>query len=78
MDQRELLTLLLPQDLVDQFDLVRVEQMSDGCHLYLDQQNIPPAELTGHRLESKGFLDDIVLRDFPLRGKSSFLHPSQA
>ena len=74
MEQSELLSLLLPEDLVKQFDIIRVEQISDGYHLYLDQKNIPPVELAGHRLESKGFLDDIVLRDFPLRGKSSFLH----
>src|SRR5690606_1190919 len=41
---------------------------------FLDQKNLPPESVAGHRLESKGFLDDAILRDFPLRGKASFLH----
>lgn len=72
--ERELLSLLLPAGLVEHFDLVLVERMTDGYHLYLDQKNIPPAELQGHKLASKGFLDDAVLRDFPLRGQACFLH----
>lgn len=74
MEQRELLSLLLPPELIEQFDLVRIEKMSDGHHLFLDQKNLPPSEVKGHKLESKGFLDDAILRDFPLRGKASLLH----
>ena len=66
--------LLLPSELVDQFELVRVEPMADGTHLFLDQRNIPPGEYEGHRLESKGFVDQVIIRDFPLRGKACFLH----
>ena len=74
LEQRELLSLLLPSELVERFDLVHIEQMHDGYHLFLDQKNIPPESVKGHKLESKGFLDDAILRDFPLRGKASFLH----
>lgn len=72
--ETELLKLLLPSELVDQFELVRIEPMTDGTHLFLDQRNIPPGECEGHRLESKGFVDQAILRDFPLRGKACFLH----
>ncbi len=72
--ETELLKLLLPPDLVDQFELIRIEAMSDGSHLFLDQRNLPPEEYHGHKLESKGFLDQVIIRDFPLRGKACFLH----
>ena len=72
--ETELLKLLLPSDLVDQFELIRIEQMADGAHLFLDQRNLPPQEYDGHKLESKGFLDQVMIRDFPLRGKACFLH----
>jgi len=72
--ETELLKLLLPSDLVDQFELIRIEPLADGYHLFLDQRNQPPSEYCGNKLESKGFLDQAVLRDFPLRGKACFLH----
>ena len=74
MEHRDLLSLLLPSELVDHFDLIQVEHLDDGYHLFLDQKNVPPIDLKDHRLESKGFLDEAVLRDFPLRGKACFLH----
>ena len=72
--ETELLKLLLPPDLVDQFELIRIESMADGNHLFLDQRNIAPEEFRTHKLESKGFLDQAILRDFPVRGKACFLH----
>ncbi|WAC38959.1 hypothetical protein [Pedobacter sp. SL55] len=74
MEQQELLKLLLPTELIEHFDLIRIEPMEDGYHLFLDQHNIPPAEFASHKLESKGFLDQAIIRDFPLRGKACFLH----
>lgn len=72
--ETELLKLLLPSDLLEQFEFIRIEQQTDGYHLYLDQRNRPPGEYEGHKLESKGFVDQVTLRDFPLRGKACFLH----
>lgn len=72
--ETELLKLLLPTDLIAQFELIRIETMDDGYHLFLDQRNQPPQEFHSHRLESKGFVDQAILRDFPLRGKACFLH----
>lgn len=74
LEQRELISLLLPPELIEHFDLVSIELKADGYHLFLDQKNLPPLEVKDHRLESKGFLDEAVIRDFPLRGKASFLH----
>lgn len=72
--EQELLSLLLPSGLTEHFELTHVAKMADGHHLYLSQRNIPPVEFKEHRLESKGYIDEVTLRDFPLRGKACFLH----
>ena len=72
--EKELLSLVLPSGLVEFFDLDKVNSLSDGHHLYLSQKNIAPLGLESHKLESKGFFDEITLRDFPLRGRACFLH----
>lgn len=69
-----MLSLLLPSGLVELFELEKVENLSDGYHLYLFQKNLPPDTLKGHKLESKGFFESITIRDFPLRGRACFLH----
>jgi transposase len=72
--EQELLSLLLPAGLTEYFELTQVEKQPDGHHLYLSQRNIPPVSVQDHRLESKGFYDEVTIRDFPLRGKACFLH----
>ncbi|WP_235833192.1 transposase [Arcticibacter tournemirensis] len=71
--EKELLSLLLPDGLTELFDVDRIEKKEDQIHLYLSQKNTPPAGHEGSLL-SKGFFDEITVRDFPLRGKACFLH----
>jgi len=72
--EKELLSLLLPSGLVELFDLEKVENHSDGYHIYLFQKNSPPEAFKEHKLESKGFFESVTIRDFPLRGRACFLH----
>jgi hypothetical protein len=72
--EKELLSLLLPLGLTELFEVDRVEKKNEEIHFYLSQHNVPPAAYAGQRLSSKGFFDEITLRDFPLRGKACFLH----
>jgi len=72
--EQELLSLLLPAGLTEYFELTHVEKKADGYHLHLSQRNIRPMAVKDHRLESKGFYDEVTIRDFPLRGKACFLH----
>lgn len=37
------------------------------------EKNLFPAEFSGHRLVSKGFVDEITVSDFPIRGKACYL-----
>ena len=70
----ELLKLLLPDILVEHFDLTQSKQESETLHLYFEEQNKPPMEYASKILISKGFHDEITVQDFPLRGKRVFLH----
>lgn len=72
--EKELLSLLLPEGLTDLFDIDRVERKEGQVHLYLVQKNQPPSPHQSGNVLSKGFFDEITVRDFPLRGKACFLH----
>jgi hypothetical protein len=68
-----LLSIILPEGLSNYFELDKIETIADSYYIYLSEKNIPPKEFTGERLQSKGFFDEISVRDFPLRGKPCFL-----
>jgi hypothetical protein len=70
----ELLKLILPDILVDYFDLKGTKQQGETLHLYFEEQAKAPVEHVNRVLVSKGFHDEITVQDFPLRGKSVFLH----
>ena len=69
-----LLSLILPEGLSDYFEFDKVETVNDSYYIYLIEKNIHPKEFKGERLTSKGFFDEISVRDFPLRGKPCYLN----
>lgn len=69
-----LLSLILPEGLSDYFEFDKVETVNGSHHIYLIEKNIHPHEFTGEKLLSKGFFEEISVRDFPLRGKPCFLN----
>jgi hypothetical protein len=71
--ERDFLSLLLPQGVLDYFTLLHFTQMEKEICLYLDEKNIIPEEYSKDKLLSKGFFDEITVQDFPLRGKAVFL-----
>lgn len=72
--QLELLKLVLPEILIDHFNLVSSKQEGETLHLYFEEQNKPPVEYSTRPLISKGFHDEISIQDFPLRSKRVYLH----
>ena len=64
--------MFLPEILVDYFDLVKTEKQSGELHLYFEERNEAP-ETKGTVL-SKGFYNEVILQDFPLRGQQVYLH----
>ena len=70
----ELLKLMLPEFLVEHFELNSVKNTEENLHLYFEEKAKPPQEFATLELISKGFLDEITIQDFPLRGKYVYLH----
>ena len=71
---KELLDLILPRDVLACFEVVKVCTTSARIDIYLDEKNIPPREYGGQGVLSKGFTGTTRIQDFPLRGRSVYLH----
>ena len=65
------LKLLLPGAIYDYFELVHTEVSDVDVHLFLDEVYNPPKAVG---CESKGFTEQSIIQDFPLRGKPVYLH----
>lgn len=70
----ELLKLILPELIVEHFDLVNTKTEQEKMHLFFEEKSAPPKEYNNRQLVSKGFLREITIQDFPLRGKFVYLH----
>lgn len=66
--------LILPPDLLECFDIVKIENNTEMLTIHLDEQNLPPLSSSGHSLESKGFLRAVEIRDFPIRDRKVTLY----
>jgi hypothetical protein len=71
---KELIKLLLPEIIVDYFELTSYEKDQEILHLYLKEINSIPKEYRESKLSSKGFFDQITVQDFPIRGHQVYLH----
>ena len=66
--------LLLPEVLIEYFELTKHELKGEELHFYFTENNSIPKEFKNQNLSSKGFFPEATLQDFPLRGKPVFLH----
>lgn len=62
-------SLLLPFGLLDYFSILRVEDSMTQLKIYLEEKN----NLNDSMYESKGFYANVLVNDFPVRGKSLLL-----
>jgi hypothetical protein len=72
--QEDLLKLLFPTQIVEYFDLIKVEEVDGTLNFHLEELNLAPSGYLQEQLESKGFLPEIRVQDFPIRGKKVYLH----
>ena len=70
----ELIKLLLPEIIVEYFELTSYKKGDEILHLYLKEVNSIPKEYRQSKLSSKGFFDEITVQDFPIRGHQVYLH----
>ena len=64
-----LISLLLPPGILEFFELSDVAQTGSGLNIYLEEKNINPLEYEHEKLMSKGFMPEITIQDFPIRGQ---------
>ena len=66
--------LLLPPDVLDHFEVVSIEETKSlkQVDIYLDELYQPPS--SEYTYLSKGFTEERIMQDFPVRGKAVYLH----
>jgi len=69
-----LLKLILPTLLVEYFALVNQEESKESIHLYFEELNDTSFIQDNVKVHSKGFYNESTVQDFPIRGKSVYLH----
>ena len=69
-----LLKYVLPKEIVEYFDLVKIEEIGEVLHLYLDESDNKPEEHKEIALFPNGFYEESTIKDFPLRDKKVVLH----
>lgn len=69
-----LLKFMLPDFLIENFEIVSATNSEENLHMYFEEKAKPPKEFDTVEFVSKGFLDEIIIQDFPLRGKFVYLH----
>ena len=60
--------LILPTEILSNFEVVRVEEESSLIRIYLDE-SVRAEYKENPEIESKGFCDAVTVRDFPIRDK---------
>ena len=65
---------LLPEEVFDYFEIVKVDIQDKIINVHLDELNQPPKEHSNEKLISKGFHEASIFQDFPIRDKAVYLH----
>ena len=75
MRPEELLRAILPDVLIDNFDVVKFEKTETRFDIWLDEKKVQTRE-DGRNpaVISYGFGEYRSIRDFPLRGRATYLH----
>ena len=67
--EQTLISALLPEGILDYFELTQVEKEAKMLNIYLEEKNIAPQGYQSTELESKGFFPEVDIQDFPIRGQ---------
>ena len=65
---------ILPEDILENFDITRIDQLGEELHIHLDEQPILPEGYKAETISSNGFLPESQALDFPIRDRKVVLH----
>lgn len=69
-----LLRVLLPEELFEYFEILKLDVTDQAIHVYIDEINNIPDLYKEERLTSKGFHPSVTIQDFPIRERAVYLH----
>ena len=71
---KELVELLLPEDILKYFDVTEFKKEGIDLRIFLEEKKDPPEEHKNKHIRANGFLNEVKIKDFPLRSKMVTLH----
>ena len=71
---KALLPMIITEGVSDYFALSNHKKDATGIHIYLEELNSVPSEYQSNKLLFKGFFDEVMLPDFPIRRQEVYLH----
>lgn len=74
-EPERLLRAILPDVLIDNFDIVNFDKSADRFDIYLDEKKVQLKEdKTNPDIISYGFGEYRTIQDYPIRGRATYLH----
>jgi len=73
MNTIDLLKYILPNEILEYFEVTDVKEQQGLLTFCLDEKNNLPEELPQGDYESKGFAPPIRIQDFPIRDRAVFI-----
>jgi len=70
----ELAECLLPEEMVEYFDVVKVDKTAESLDVTLEERDKGVAGFDKCRLRPNGFYDESTVRDYPVRGRKMTFH----
>ncbi len=70
----ELTECLLPEDMVEYFDVVKVEKTKETLDVTLEEPDKGVAGYASEQLRPNGFYEESTVRDYPVRGRKMTFH----
>lgn len=70
----ELAECLLPEEMVEYFEVVKVAKTSQTLDVTLEERDNGIAGYVAGSLRPNGFYEESVIRDYPVRGRKMTLH----
>lgn len=72
LSSMDISNFILPDGLLDLFEIVNIETIHKRYDIHLDERPKPPSEKYSY--SSKGFTEAATIQDFPIRGHAVYLH----
>ena len=74
MEAIELLSMILPEGILEYFNVKKASKSSNIFEVWLEEKPALNNEINGINVISKGFHKEIIIKDFPLRSRAVHLH----